>query len=230
MEALVDQCRAIEYNNIGLSCWHSGDGFRAIEFLFTSYRHCVKSLMVGVTSGDGNNQVGLGIDDFIASSLQINFERQDSRRTVFHNGVKIPSALKKRNTYSTRSVVLQAVVFNLAMVHHLIAEWNKTTTVDCDHNLRRTLRARAIEFYQKGLRLRDKEGSEMYKIAILNNLGHLYFSMGDEERSLPCFSQMLSRMSLLEEQEQRDGVAIFVKVFSESASRILCLDNAAAAA
>jgi hypothetical protein len=70
----------------------------------------------------------------------------------------------------------------------------------------------------------------MYSIAILNNLGHLYFSLGDEERSMSCFSQMLSIMTRLEEEQHGEGITIVAEAFAQTATLILRGHNAAEAA
>jgi hypothetical protein len=222
MEDLLHHRKAIEYNNIGLSFWNSGDGIGAIQFLFTSYRHCKKSLKYADMTVDGNQAAGCSIDEIISRCLQNHFEMQYFGRNVFHRGIRIPTTLETH----PHSTVLQAIVFNLAMVHHLVAKWNDS---EMDQGLLRTLRSKGIEFYQMGLSLHDK-GCGMYSIAILNNLGHLYFSLGDEERSMSCFSQMLSIMTRLKEEQHGEGITIVAEAFTQTATLILRGYNAAEAA
>jgi hypothetical protein len=221
MEALLHHRKAIEYNNIGLSCWNSGDGIGAIQFLFTSYHHCKKSLKYADITVDGNQAAG-SIDDIISRCLQDHFEMQYFGRNVFQRGIRIPTTLETH----PRSTLLQAIVFNLAMVHHLVAKWNDS---ELDQGLLRALRSKGIEFYQLGLSLHDK-GCGIYSIGILNNLGHLYFSLGDEERSMSCFSQMLSRMTRLTEEQRGEGITIIPEAFAQTATLILRGYNAAEAA
>eukprot|EP00980_Cylindrotheca_fusiformis_P011382 scaffold2638_cov114-Cylindrotheca_fusiformis.AAC.10 len=222
---------AIEFNNIAMSCWRDGDdGFRAIGYLFTSYRHCQHSFKLVENIGGGaiEEERNFDINEVLAWSLECTFSKHASKKSIFYQGIELPAALA-RNSSSTRLIVLQAIVFNLAMVHHLVAEGNGH---DSFQSLQQTLRLKAIEFYHMGLRISDFY-SGMYAISILNNLGHLYVSIGDDALSAICFSRMLSGMTRLKEggeHQQVSGIAVLVEIFAEAAVRILHQNNAAAAA
>ena len=121
---------------------------------------------------------------------------------------------------ANKTMVLYAVVFNLAVAHHLVAKWGN---IDMPSAVQEKFRRTAIEFYQIGLQLQQEISScGMYTIAILNNLAHLYSTLGDTEKSAFYFSEMLSRIAALEEA--------IVGEYEAHASKLQQLASSAAAA
>ncbi|KAL3936241.1 MAG: hypothetical protein SGBAC_008399 [Bacillariaceae sp.] len=201
MEALHHHRSAIDCSNIGLAHWNSGEGLGAIQFFFSAYRYSLKSLSFSNgNSVGGEETANFSVNEAMESSLRTIGEKQEFPNKVFHSGIRVPLSPDVFNNPSNanKSMVLHAVVFNLAVVHHLVAKWGN---IDIHSELQEKFHRTAVEFYQMGLQLQQEQvsGCGMYTIAIMNNLAHLYSTLGDEEKSAFYFSEMLIRIAALEE-------------------------------
>lgn len=204
MEALYQYQSAIDCNNVGIAQWNCGEGVGAIEFLFSAYHHCFRSFSfssTGTQNNIGDETASFSVNEAMESNLKFLGEKHEFQLAnhVFHLGIRVPSSpdVVDNPSEANKTMVLNAIVFNLAVVHHLVAKWGN---LDIPSALEEKLRRTAIQFYQRGLQLQQEISScGMYTIAILNNLAQLYSTLGDVDKSAFYFSEMLSRISALEE-------------------------------
>ena len=97
-------------------------------------------------------------------------------------------------------VLALTIVFNLAIVHHLHAVAHNYGRDDTSTTTSSTLH-RSVALYQQALRLIDSSSSlpntfQVVIIAALNNIGHIYHTLGNFQQSRQSFEQLATAISM----------------------------------
>jgi hypothetical protein len=95
-----------------------------------------------------------------------------------------------------------AVIFNLGLAQHFraLAQDNRRAKVDCLKQV--------IDLYELSYRIQAEEKvelSSLYTMALLNNLGQSYITMGEEQRSRDCFATLLNHLVVYRERLNARG-------------------------
>jgi tetratricopeptide (TPR) repeat protein len=143
--------------------------------------------------------------------------------------------------YETTVEASVAIMFNLALAHHLNAlsgyvygqEGMKLAAAPV-HGL--STLEQAIALYELAYTVQMQEDAELsveFTMAIINNLGHIHRLIGDEEKSSQCFRHLLSTIVFLQsyggDQSSNCSVALS-DTFVYSISHLILRETAAAAA
>lgn len=102
-----------------------------------------------------------------------------------------------------------AVIFNLAVTHHLEALSNAaaTTPVSGNHASFASSMQQAATLYELAYNIQIKEDIELHAeitMAMINNLGHIYRAQGNDQKSEECFRHLLSTHFFLQSYGRTD--------------------------
>ena len=125
-----------------------------------------------------------------ATSLQADamYLLDPSRRSIFCN----PIVLTDRNERPTLELYNRysfAIIFNLALAHHLSG---MDSTELRDTKLRKALRL--YEFAYSIQMQEDVQLQLVYTFGMVNNLGHIQETLGDQEKAQQCYQHLLSTL------------------------------------
>jgi tetratricopeptide (TPR) repeat protein len=121
-----------------------------------------------------------------------------------------------------------AIMFNLALAHHLNALY-------CPSNRTASTLEQAIALYELAYTVHMQEDVELsieFTMAIINNLGHIHRLLGDEEKASQCFRHLLSTILFLRSYGggHSDSNCCHTDTFVYSVSYLILRDVTAAAA
>jgi tetratricopeptide (TPR) repeat protein len=121
-----------------------------------------------------------------------------------------------------------AIIFNLALAHHLSALHGPL-------NRPMSILKKAIALYELAYTVQMQEDAELsveFTMAIVNNLGHIHRLLGDLEKTNQCFRHLLSTILLLRSYggEYSDSSCYHNDTFVYSVSHLILRENAAGAA
>jgi hypothetical protein len=188
---------AVSMNNLGASCIATGDLMEAVAHLVNALRYS-KDLLQATTAAHE--------EDFQSSDAR--FDAWISQEACTHGNSAAAVAVTGSFVYSqpiviptddttprssgkfeTNLLITSAIVFNMAIAHHLsgIQQGNDPRLLQI-----------ALMFYERSFDLsevyrNDHTGSCMYyTMAVLNNVGVCYRSMGQGEFADKAFSTLLT--------------------------------------
>jgi hypothetical protein len=120
-------------------------------------------------------------------------------------------------------VIAVAIIFNLALAHHLAGVENS-----CNH----VLLQKAVKLYELAFTLAQTYGigddSILFHLAIINNLGQLYKELKRNVLAGKCFHQLLSMLMCLLDSSD-DDPASYEEFFSNVYHLIFPIGSVAAA-
>jgi hypothetical protein len=120
-----------------------------------------------------------------------------------------------------------AIIFNLALAHHLNALYGP-------FNLFVSTLQHALALYELAYFVQIQEDAELgieFTMAIINNLGHIHRLLGDEEKGSQCFRHLLSIILFLQSCGERNiNVISHADTFVSSVSHLIVRETTAAAA
>jgi hypothetical protein len=144
-----------------------------------------------------------------------------------------PEALKFREiNHELLSELSVALMFNLALCHHLLALRAPSSSKDDGNTF-----ARAISFYELAYEVQMQEAVELSvecTMAIVNNLGHAHQLLGNEGKAAKCFSHLLSTLLFVQsyddENDKMDVSSSSTEGFVRNVSHLILSKKVAAAA
>jgi tetratricopeptide (TPR) repeat protein len=121
-----------------------------------------------------------------------------------------------------------AIMFNLALAHHLNAIYGS-------FNRSLSTLEQAIALYELAYSVHMQEDADLnieFTMAIINNLGHLHRLLGDEQKASQCFQHLLSTILFLRSYggQHPDCICRHTDTFVYSVSHLILRETAAAAA
>jgi hypothetical protein len=142
-----------------------------------------------------------------------------------------PLFLSESATYQRYEPTVEAsiaIMFNLALAHHLYALYGPL-------NLFVFTMEQAVGLYELAYNVQIQEDVELsieFTMAIINNLGHLYRLLGDEEKGAQCFRHLLSSILFLRSYDGglTDNNRCHTDTFVHSVLHLILRETAAAAA
>jgi hypothetical protein len=125
---------------------------------------------------------------------------------------ELPSSGISAHDYS---LLIQAVLFNLALAHHLAA-LNENVMASGTSSRDATLQ-RAINLYQLSHTLRCQEtlvyDDAVYFMAFLNNLAHIHHMVGNKIKAEQCCQHLLACIMYMAEYDDEETHAVFQEFF-----------------
>lgn len=99
--------------------------------------------------------------------------------------------------YSSAIEASIAILFNLALSHHLNGLYGEHNSV----RDRQSILGQAVALYELAYTVEMQEEADIsveFTMAIINNLGHVHRSKGNQEKSQQCFRHLLSTILFLQ--------------------------------
>ncbi|KAL3924942.1 MAG: hypothetical protein SGILL_000732 [Bacillariaceae sp.] len=165
---------------------------------------------------------------------------------VAHRGLYIsPLFLSTSASYDRYEVTVEAsvaIMFNLALSHHLNALYGSTCGPKSAFSQSEastpgvSTLEQAISLYELAYTVQMQEDAQLnveFTMAIINNLGHIHRLMGDEEKATKCFGHLLSTMLFLQScggGQSANTSSCHTDTFLYSISHLILKDAAAPAA
>jgi tetratricopeptide (TPR) repeat protein len=238
----MDCCARL--NNLGASQLVSGMYVNAVDS-FTESLRCAKSAMALLAA---EKQV-THLNSCCSRHLQ---QQQRCTVVLFKEsapGVNVPSIVENRDNVMLRGTYVSplllsecadyqfyeptveasiAIMFNLALAHHLNA-------LHSLFNRPMSTLKQAIALYELAYTVQMQEDAELsieFTMAIINNLGHIHRLLGDQEKANQCFRHLLSTILFLRSYggDYSDSSCYHNDTFVYSVSHLILRENAAGAA
>jgi tetratricopeptide (TPR) repeat protein len=196
----------ISLNNQGASLIDAGKALEAITIL-TSALMSSKQLILSRPSQDASVVLGhCLLDEMMSKNVACVTKGSDTNSAFVHRRSIHVQEDKLRNVHSV--VIAVAIVFNLALAHHLTGVENSYNPV---------LLQKAVKLYEHAVTLAQTHGigddSVLFHLAIINNLGQLYKELKRNELAGKCFHQLLSMLMYLLDCSE-DGTSSYEEFFS----------------
>ena len=157
------------------------------------------------SASSSNDACDVGIDQFMSISTGKGDEPDEwsihtSASSFYNRPIKItnfPPAPSIQDDFFT--MVCSVTVFNLALACHLDAVTNTTI---CQEE-KQSRMSQAMRLYESIFKLQDgslHQANAFFLMACLNNLGNIHQDLGNTDRAMACFGQLLSILMFLIEQ------------------------------
>jgi tetratricopeptide (TPR) repeat protein len=155
----------------------------------------------------------------------------DDRQKTLRGLYMFPLYLSESAEYQRYEPTVEAsiaIMFNLALAHHLIALYGPFNRYVC------TLE-QAIDLYELAYTVQMNEDAKLsieFSMAIINNLGHIHRLLGDEDRGSQCFRHLLSTIFFFRSYGERhvNSDCCHTDTFVYSVSHLILQKAVAAAA
>ncbi|KAG7369290.1 expressed tetratricopeptide repeat protein [Nitzschia inconspicua] len=248
----MERC-AKEWNNVGASQLVNGMFSNAIDSFTRSLRIVRCALPVLATSRCSSSGPAVPPQRFIAKSRSSFVVRGDNAAggDALLQGLYVSplylTEIACNDRYETMVEASIAVMFNLALAHHLncLLVYNNPDSSSQQGQRTQGLSAlgRATALYELAYTVHMQEETDInveFTMAIVNNLGQAHRLTGDDEKADRCFRHLLSTMMFLrscgggDEEQQRppwcDKDGSLSEIFTYSVSYLVLRRTAAAAA
>jgi tetratricopeptide (TPR) repeat protein len=209
----------IALNNQGASLIDAGKTLDAITILnsaLLSYKQLILSQEASVVLSH------CSLDEMMSKNAACVTKGSDTNSGFVHRRSIHVQEDKLRNVHSV--VIAVAIVFNLALAHHLTGVENNCNPV---------LLQKAVKLYEHALTIAQTHGigddSILFHLAIINNLGQLYKELKRNVLAGKCFHQLLSMLMYLLDCFE-DGTSSYEEFFSNVSHLIFPSCSVAAAA
>jgi tetratricopeptide (TPR) repeat protein len=198
----------ISLNNHGASLIDAGRALDAITILKSALKSS-KQLVLSRPPQDASVMQGheCSLDEMMSKNAACITKGSDTNSGFVHRRSLHVQEHKLRNLPS-EMIVAVAIIFNLALAHHLTGVENSCNPV---------LLQKAVKLYEHALDLAQAHGiggdSVLFHLAIINNLGQLYKELKRNVLAGKCFHQLLSMLMYLLEWSE-DDPASYEEFFS----------------
>ena len=180
------------------------------------------------TNGTFASSLHVCLDQCIVSTSPFHDEcSNDVKSFVFRRTIYIPTEMET-TSYRSKVMVSVAVIFNLALAHHVFAM--ETDNPEIAEQLLR----KAAKLYELGYNLQrapamNSNSSSVFAMAAINNLGQIYERLGERDRARRLFTHLLSTLMMLIDCRQVN-VSQFECFFRSTSHLIFQYGDSAAAA
>jgi tetratricopeptide (TPR) repeat protein len=187
----------IALNNQGASLIDAGKTLDAITILnsaLLSYKQLILSQEASVVLSH------CSLDEMMSKNAACVTKGSDTNSGFVHRrSIHVQEDKLPRNAHSV--VIAVAIVFNLALAHHLTGIENGSNPV---------LLQKAVKLYEHAQTLAQTEhsirdDSVLFHLAIINNLGQLYKELKRNMLAGKCFHQLLSMLMYLLDCSEDDA-------------------------
>ena len=197
MEATAyDVNRMIAMTNHGARCMDVGDFQSAIECL-TQALHFSKYSMRDDSSESRIifDLSTLMVDGYQTMRTVADDHPESSSSSVYSSPIRIPEHVFQSPGLHTEVAISSILIFNLAIAHHVCSQKLQ------EEPLRHAFLTKATSLYELAVRLQEEDCarmraptqfSKLFILACLNNLGHAYRCLGQEESYQSCSQRLLS--------------------------------------
>jgi hypothetical protein len=192
--------KAIAHNNRAAFLFESGNYVDAISILSAAHKCSMYGLDECVRQSHLPAAAISPLDAFMISTPASQFCTSDSSEDltehyslIHRRAIILPPCLS--SDYYSRVMVSAAIIFNLALAHHLFAlEQAGSSKLE-------TMFRKALKFYEYSFILlrthHSKTPSSLLLMATINNSGHIYIMLGEEGHAGTCFQNLLSTLTCL---------------------------------
>lgn len=227
--------KAIAYNNHAAFLVETGNYVDAISILSKAHKcskygldQCIRQARLPAVLS-----IVSPLDAFMASAPpathQCYSEDSDKPETynlIHRRAIQLPPCLS--NDYYSRVVVSVAIIFNLALAHHLFALEQAPGSSKSETMLRK-----ALKFYECSfIILRAQHHAKTPKgslllMATINSSGHIHIILGEEEHAGTCFRNLFSTLTCLGYRggQEEGGHGPALEVFFRTTSQYLVRDG-----
>lgn len=201
----------VTLNNLGASSLKNGNISKALESLSAAFC-AVKELYYDDTTRAGQTTEGIEyrLDDCMTMPL-LNEANNDDEDCVYRHPITLP-ALTIKASRQANHVTTIAIIFNLALTHHLLGKMpNRQNT--------NSMLKKAMRLYEYALALQQSsrrhllvvvtKSSTFFIMAAINNLGLVQKDLNETESSEKCFQQLLSILMCLTHYRKCD-VSVYI--------------------
>lgn len=154
---------------------------------------------------------------------------------IYRKAILIPMEdLSSFEDFESSTLVSVAIVFNLALLHHLLAAKHHQMNHQriCSQTEQQLL-TKAVKLYDLALSLHSQEtniDSPVYIMACVNNLGLIYQHLSETVRANSYFQHLLQTLMFLVDCRQQPGDVAMLAGFLRNATGQICPNTAAPAA
>jgi hypothetical protein len=144
--------------------------------------------------------------------------------SIFQECVVVRRFLPSSQLDKKCELVSYAILYNLALVHHL-----KAVKESSSGRAQTLLLTRAMSLYEHAHHIlinQDVDVSLMHTMAIASNLGHVHHMLGDEQKARLCFQHLLSTIIYIVDC----GDAVRIDAFDGFFTNVMPLLSAASSA
>ena len=205
--------RLIFHSNAGATLLENGDYSGALSYFRAALQ--TSKLLINEKSPQSKNQVQnerlLHLDSFMING-SVSRDSSNGNRFFYRHAIQVPeecSSIILNDTHSN-AILSAIVIFNLALFHQRAAADNaQLNGAGCDPA---GLLQKAIRLYESLFTLLQRgdieDGSTLYMLHTLNNLGLAYEALNEKEKSEQCFRQVLSTVMCIStsDHDYLDGV------------------------
>jgi hypothetical protein len=199
MKSLEKLSTPIHLNNMGARLLHEGR-YNAAAYAFVQALKQVQCLMRKEKAD--SKLISCFSYGLLKPSTQIPAKKDwmmelSSHGFVFSNPVLVDEADAVCGERRSLLKVFLIILFNTGLIHHI-----QSYMVDSAAN-RSALQTKAFRSYAFAYKMLVKERLELsivFLMAIVNNLGQLHASQGNESKATVCFRQLLSHLLLYTER------------------------------
>jgi tetratricopeptide (TPR) repeat protein len=216
-------------NNQGISQLAQGRFADAIGTFLSSLRDAKKSLSeIANYKGIENDNNDSACDHHSVVITPIHsFRSRRGSSSLYLSPFRL-DASADFTQYATAVQASVAIMYNMALAHHLNALYN--TRKDNTHSGLDQAVALYELAYNVHMQEEDANLSVEFTMAIVNNLGHIHREKGDETKADQCFRHLLSTVLFLQSYGQENKKSHTPEVFLESITHLILKSSAAAAA
>lgn len=196
----MNNYKATTYNNQAVRLLREGDYDGAIHYFSAAFQASKEALeQPSADSVDGLSCISL--DDYILNVLFSDTPRSPKVDTangecIFQQAIAIQSLFVKSCSYRSKLLVTTMIVFNMALAFHLRSMKSSNDTSK-EYYLRN-----AAALYEQAYNLHSHGVSDLgattnfFSMAILNNIGQAFRSMGDSDKANQCFSHLSTLLAI----------------------------------
>lgn len=161
------------------------------------------------TDGGYNYKIGIEANHDTQETTHHHPYQHRKQRFMYQHPIEIPSWYSKLPGYQSNTTVTTAIIFNLALAHHLYGVSMETTTeqdgisseVVVLPQWRKSILETAATLYEQALvmnwtKCEEDAWAPQFLLATLNNLGQLFHTLDDGDRSDKWYLRLLQYLML----------------------------------
>lgn len=184
---------AIELNSQGVTLIENGKFEAAIPILSEALKASKEDFSSSLVDEDiGIHSKRTSLDEcMVSNSADVDQLSTSDGQYVYGSCIQIPSSIKATYYESGIPLVSVAIIFNLALAHHLLAK---------SMNQSEKLLNTAAKLYELAYALQSEECMEntsFFCLATINNLGSIFKCLDRREDAAICFQHLLSMLMFL---------------------------------
>ena len=163
-----------------------------------------------------------------SDSGDVMYQRQQYKEGptfLFRRAIEIPTSLDEANDYGSSVMISVIIIFNLALAHQQAGIVGDEI---CKAKLNKA--AKLYELAYSLQREESMEGTALFTMATINNLGMIYDSLEETATAGKCFQHLLSTLMFMIDCGESKTISQFEGFFANTSHLIFPHNSAAAAA